>query len=62
MSFEELLRKRAIESVTVTAREIAELLALFRRDIRTSEAMLNTDLDWPSPSPTTASFRCRLHT
>jgi len=46
MSFEELLRRRAIESVTTTPREIAELLAVARRDIKTSQAMLNTDLDW----------------
>lgn len=46
MSFEELLKRRDIEPVTVTAREIAELLALSKRDIRASEAMLNADLDW----------------
>jgi hypothetical protein len=46
MSFEELLRKRAIERVTVTPREIGELLAVAKRDIRASQAMVNTDLDW----------------
>ena len=46
MSFEELLRRRAIEPVTATPREIAELLAVARRDIKTSQAMMNTDLDW----------------
>ena len=46
MSFEELLRRRAIESVSATPREIAELLAVARRDIKTSQAMMNTDLDW----------------
>jgi len=46
MSFEELLRKRAIEHVTVTPREIGELLAVAKRDIRASQAMVNTDLDW----------------
>lgn len=46
MSFEELLRKHAIEPVEVTPREIADLVALSRRDINAAEAMLNTDLDW----------------
>jgi hypothetical protein len=46
MSYEELLRKRAIEPVMVTPREIAELLALSKRDIKASEAMIGTDLDW----------------
>jgi hypothetical protein len=46
MSFEELLRSRAIEPVKVTPREIAELLALSKRDVRTASAMLSTDLDW----------------
>ena len=46
MSFEELLRKRAIERVEVTPREIADLVALSRRDVAAAEAMLNTDLDW----------------
>jgi hypothetical protein len=46
MSFEELLRRRAIEAITATPREIAELLAVARRDIKTSQAMMNTDLDW----------------
>jgi len=46
MSFEELLRKRAVEPVTVTPREIAELLALSKRDIKASDAMIATNLDW----------------
>jgi hypothetical protein len=46
MSFEELLRKRAVEPVTVTPREIAELLAVARRDIHTAENLVTTDLDW----------------
>jgi hypothetical protein len=46
MSYEELLECRAIEPVKVTAREIAELLALSKRDIKASRAMLATDLDW----------------
>jgi hypothetical protein len=46
MSFGELLRKRAVEPVTVTPREIAELLALSKRDIKASDAMITTDLDW----------------
>jgi hypothetical protein len=46
MSFEELLKRRAIERVTVTPREIGELLAVARRDIRAAQAMVNTDLDW----------------
>lgn len=46
MSYEELLRKRAVEPVIVTPREIAELLALSKRDIKASEAMIGTDLDW----------------
>ncbi|MDP2183317.1 MAG: hypothetical protein Q8K99_12210 [Actinomycetota bacterium] len=32
--------------MTITPREIADLLALSKRDIRASEAMLDTDLDW----------------
>jgi hypothetical protein len=46
MSFEELLRKRAVERVTVTPREIGELLAVARRDIRTAENLVAIDLDW----------------
>ena len=46
MSFEGLLRARAIERVEVTDREIAELLAVARRDIRVASAMTTTDLDW----------------
>jgi len=46
MSYEELLRSRAIEPVKVTPREIAELLALSKRDIKASNAILSTDLDW----------------
>jgi hypothetical protein len=46
MSFEELLERRAIERVVVTPREIAELLAVARRDIRTAETLVTTDLDW----------------
>ncbi|MBS3956602.1 MAG: hypothetical protein KGZ40_03595 [Clostridiales bacterium] len=46
MSFEELLRRRTVERVTVTSREIAELLALSKRDIKAAGAMLGTDLDW----------------
>jgi hypothetical protein len=46
MSYEELLERRAIEPVRVTPREIAELLALAKRDIKASNAMLSTDLDW----------------
>ncbi len=46
MDYGELIRRRAIEPVTVTPREIAELLALSKRDIRAADAMLSTDLDW----------------
>lgn len=46
MSFEELLKKRVIEPVVVTPREIAELLAVARRDIRTAQNLIMTDLDW----------------
>lgn len=46
MSFEGLLRARIIEPVKVTPREIGELLAVARRDIRVAQAMTTTDLDW----------------
>jgi uncharacterized protein (UPF0332 family) len=46
MSFEGLLRQRAIEHVTVTPREIAELLAVATRDMKTAESLTMTDLDW----------------
>ena len=46
MSYEELLRRRAIEPVTVTPREIGELLAVARRDIKTAENLVTMDLDW----------------
>lgn len=46
MSFEGLLRSRAIERVQVTPREIAELLAVARRDIRVARALTTSDLDW----------------
>jgi hypothetical protein len=46
MSFEELLRKRAVEPVQITPREIGELLALARRDLRTAESLVSIDLDW----------------
>jgi hypothetical protein len=46
MSFEELLRKGAIEKVAVTPREIGERLSMARRDIRTAEGLVGIDLDW----------------
>ena len=46
MSFEELLRKRAVERVTITPREIAGLLEVAKRDTRTAQALTMTDLDW----------------
>lgn len=46
MSFEGLLRSRAIERVEVTPREIAELLAVARRDIGTAVRLTTSDLDW----------------
>jgi hypothetical protein len=46
MNFEDLLRRRAIERVTVTPREIGELLAVARRDIKTAENLVTLDLDW----------------
>ena len=46
MSFEELLRKRAVERVDVTPREIAGLLDVAKRDTRTAQALTMTDLDW----------------
>lgn len=46
MGYEELLRTRTIEPVRVTPREIAGLMALAKRDIEASQAMLASDLDW----------------
>lgn len=46
MSFEELLKQRAIEHVKVTPREIAGLLELARRDTKTAHGLTVTDLDW----------------
>lgn len=46
MSFDELLRERAIEPVTVESGELTELLRLARRDIRTARSLVFTDLDW----------------
>lgn len=46
MSFEELLRRRAIEQVKVSRREIAGLLEVASRDTKTAEMLTMSDLDW----------------
>ncbi len=46
MSYEELRRIGAIEKVAVTPREVAGLLALARRDLRTAQGVAAIDLDW----------------
>jgi glutamine synthetase type III len=46
MAFEELLESRAIARVSASPREIADLLALARRDVATSQTLTATDLDW----------------
>lgn len=46
MSFEGLLKTRAIERVDIKPSEIAGLLGVARRDIATAGSLVNTDLDW----------------
>lgn len=46
MTFDDLLDSRAIERVTVTPEEAAELIRLARRDIATAQTLTGTDLDW----------------
>ncbi len=45
MSFDDLLRARVIERVEVTPEEIAGLFAVARRDIRTAQHLVSTDLE-----------------
>lgn len=46
MSYEELLKARIIEPVSVSNEEIADLLKVARRDIETATRLKNFDLDW----------------
>jgi len=46
MDLQQLVRSRAIEPVQVPAREIAGLLGVARRDIRTAQTLTSADLDW----------------
>ena len=46
MSYEELLRKRAIEPAEVSEKEILEHLRLARHDISISRDIASIDLDW----------------
>lgn len=46
MNFDKLVDKGIIESLTVDADEIANLLRVARRDIATAESLLHTDCDW----------------
>ncbi|MBS3909196.1 MAG: hypothetical protein KGZ93_06175 [Actinobacteria bacterium] len=46
MSYDELLKARIIEPVTVSDEEIADLLKVARRDINTAKNLINSDLDW----------------
>ncbi len=46
MTFDDLLRSRLIEPVTVSSDEITSLFEVARRDMRTAQNLLVTDLDW----------------
>ncbi len=46
MSYDELLKTRIIEPVSVSNEEIADLLKVARRDIETATRLKNFDLDW----------------
>jgi hypothetical protein len=46
MIFDDLLDARLIERAAVTPAEIADLLEVARRDIRTAQILVSTDLDW----------------
>ncbi|MBU2601897.1 MAG: hypothetical protein KKA32_06995 [Actinobacteria bacterium] len=46
MHFDDLLKARVIERVEVPPEQIADLLAVARRDLRTAERTLSVDLDW----------------
>ncbi|MDP2234544.1 MAG: hypothetical protein Q8K89_12970, partial [Actinomycetota bacterium] len=46
MTFDELERDRSIERALVGPAEMAELLRLARRDVRTAAALIESDLDW----------------
>lgn len=46
MHFDDLLSARVIERAEVPPEQIAELLAVARRDLRTAEQTVSVDLDW----------------
>lgn len=46
MSYEELLKSRIIEPVSISPEEIADLIKVAKRDIDTANKVLNVDLDW----------------